>query len=253
VLGLPVQRKTQELVLTATQGLSADSIGRVRLKLGEGLTGQALKELRPIREGTGNRSPQYKFIPGILEERYQAFLAVPIMRGLDRVGVLVLQDPVADYFDENDTKALQAIAAQLAATIENAKLLLTLHQLQESTLADLSAPGPARSHGAPAGIEVSARGGRRGRHRHRPGHGIRRPGGSTSRARARRTLDPGGFSPRPGQDRAAAGSVAVADGRAAGRRGLHDFQRPPADRQRLQVFRHHGQPDRKGHDPGARH
>jgi phosphotransferase system enzyme I (PtsP) len=132
--------KAQELVLTATQGLSADSIGRVRLKLGEGLTGQALKELRPIREGAGNRSPQYKFIPGILEERYQAFLAVPIMRGLDRVGVLVLQDPVADYFDENDTKALQAIAAQLAATIENAKLLLTLHQLQENTLADLSAP-----------------------------------------------------------------------------------------------------------------
>ncbi len=131
--------KSQELVLTATQGLSADSIGKVRLRLGEGLTGQAMKELRPIREGSSNRNPQFKFIPGIFEERYQAFLAVPIMRGLERVGVLVLQDPVQDYFDENDTKALQAIAAQLAATIENAKLLLTLHQLQESTMAALSA------------------------------------------------------------------------------------------------------------------
>lgn len=131
--------QTQEIILTATQGLSPESIGKVRLKLGEGLTGQALKELRPIREGTGSRSPQFKYIPGIYEERYQAFLAVPIMRGLDRVGVLVLQDPVQDYFDENDTKALQAIAAQLAVTIENAKLLLTLHQLQESTMAGLSA------------------------------------------------------------------------------------------------------------------
>ena len=131
--------KSQELVLTATQGLSPDSIGKVRLRLGEGLTGQSLKELRPIREGMGIRSPNFKFIPGIYEERYQAFLAVPIMRGLDRVGALVLQDPVQDYFDENDTKALQAIAAQLAATIENAKLLLTLHQLQESTMAALSA------------------------------------------------------------------------------------------------------------------
>jgi phosphotransferase system enzyme I (PtsP) len=131
--------KTMELVLTATQGLSLESIGKVRLKLGEGLTGQAMKELRPIREGAGNRNPQFKFIPGIYEERYQAFLAVPIMRGLERVGVLVLQDPVQDYFDENDTKALQAIAAQLAVTIENAKLLLTLHQLQESTMAGLSA------------------------------------------------------------------------------------------------------------------
>ncbi len=135
--------KTMELVLTATQGLSQESIGKVRLRLGEGLTGQAMKELRPIREGSGTRNPQFKFIPGIYEERYQAFLAVPIMRGLERVGVLVLQDPVQDYFDENDTKALQAIAAQLAVTIENAKLLLTLHQLQESTMAGLSASSVA--------------------------------------------------------------------------------------------------------------
>ncbi len=134
---------TEELVLTATQGLSPDSIGRVKLKLGEGLTGQSLKELRPIREGSGLHSPQFKFIPGIYEERYQAFLAVPIQRGLDRVGVLVLQDPVQDYFDENDTKALQAIAAQLAATIENAKLLLTLHQLQESQLPTADTVAPA--------------------------------------------------------------------------------------------------------------
>ena len=135
--------KTMELVLTATQGLSQESIGKVRLRLGEGLIGQAMKELRPIREGSGTRNPQFKFIPGIYEERYQAFLAVPIMRGLERVGVLVLQDPVQDYFDENDTKALQAIAAQLAVTIENAKLLLTLHQLQESTMAGLSASSVA--------------------------------------------------------------------------------------------------------------
>ncbi len=122
--------KAQELVLTATQGLSPESIGKVRLRLGEGLTGQALKELRPIREGSGIHNPNFKFIPGIFEERYQAFLAVPIVRGLERVGVLVLQDPVEDYFDENDAKALQAIGAQLATTIENAKLLIALHQIQ---------------------------------------------------------------------------------------------------------------------------
>lgn len=131
---------TKDLVLTATQGLSPDSIGKVRLKLGEGLTGQALKELRPIREGSGIHNPQFKFIPGIYEERYQAFLAVPILRGLERVGVLVLQDPVEDYFDDNDTKALQAIAAQLATTIENAKLLLRVHELQDVGTPSVIAP-----------------------------------------------------------------------------------------------------------------
>ncbi len=133
---------TQELVLTATQGLNPESIGRVRLKLGEGLTGAALKELRPIREGSGTQNPQFKFIPGIQEEQYRAFLAVPITRGLQRVGALVLQDPVENYFDENDTKALQAIAAQLAATIENAKLLIALHDMRQAQPAAAPGRGP---------------------------------------------------------------------------------------------------------------
>ena len=122
--------KKQELILTANQGLDSESIGNVRLKLGEGISGMALKEMRPIREGVANRSPFFKYIPGIKEEPYQAFLAVPIVRGLSRVGVLVVQDPVQDYFDDNDTKALQAIAAQLASVIENAKLLMTLDKGQ---------------------------------------------------------------------------------------------------------------------------
>ncbi len=121
----------QELVLTANQGLNPYSIGRLKLKLGEGLVGMALKELRPIREGSAQRSIGYKFIPELDEERYQAFLAVPILRGLTRVGVLVVQDPVPDYFDQNDTRALQAIAAQLATVVENAKLLMALHRMEE--------------------------------------------------------------------------------------------------------------------------
>lgn len=149
--------KTQELVLTATQGLSPESIGQVRLRLGEGLTGIALKELRAIREGSGVRNPNFKFIPGIYEERYQAFLAVPILRGLERVGVLVLQDPVENYFDDNDTKALQAIAAQLATTIENAKLLITLHQMEAGAPADVVEEVPELKfvRGAPASSGIA--------------------------------------------------------------------------------------------------
>ncbi|HMP75313.1 MAG TPA: phosphoenolpyruvate--protein phosphotransferase [Kiritimatiellia bacterium] len=153
--------ENQELILKATQGLSAASIGKVRLKLGEGLTGLALKELRPIREGSGLQNPHFKFIPGIKEEQFQAFLAVPILRGLTRVGVLVLQDPVENYFDDNDTKALQAIAAQLAATIENAKLLITLHQFQENqAAAPQAAPAVVESElkfirGAPAASGIA--------------------------------------------------------------------------------------------------
>jgi phosphotransferase system enzyme I (PtsP) len=119
---------TEELVLTANQGLNPDCVGKLRLKLGEGITGLAVKELRAIREGRGSSSPFYKYIPGTGEERYEAFLVVPILNGNQRVGALVVQDPQPDYFDDNDVKALRAITAQLANTIESAKLLMSLHE-----------------------------------------------------------------------------------------------------------------------------
>lgn len=134
-----LEDETNDLVMRANQGLNAQSVGRVRLKLGEGLTGTAVKELRPIREGQASRNPLYKFIPGIFEERYQAFLAVPIVRGTSRVGALVVQDPVIDYFDDNDTRALQAIASQLASVIENAKLLMSLRRQEVEPVTPVAA------------------------------------------------------------------------------------------------------------------
>lgn len=119
---------TRTLVLTANQGLNPEAVGRLKLQLGEGITGQALKELRTIREADGASNPNFRFVPDSGEDRYRAFMAVPITRGLVRVGVLVVQDPQPGYFDDNDAKALRAIAAQLAGVIENAKLLLNANE-----------------------------------------------------------------------------------------------------------------------------
>ncbi len=115
--------ENQTLTLRATQGLNPAAVGQVQLKLGEGITGRALGELRPICVGRASNSSSYHHFPGIGEEKYEAFLAVPILRGLRRVGALVVQDGVADYFTSNDIKALRAIAAQLATVIENVQLL----------------------------------------------------------------------------------------------------------------------------------
>ena len=124
---------TRMLTLRATQGLSADAIGRVQLRLGQGIAGLALKELRSICAGCASKNPEFKPVDGIGEEKYEAFLAVPIRRQLTRVGVLVVQDVKADYFDAADEQALKAIATQLATVIENADLLMALHRQEEAT------------------------------------------------------------------------------------------------------------------------
>lgn len=123
------------LILRATRGLNADSVGEVELSVGEGITGRALKELRPIREARAKKNPHFKFFPELGEEPYESFLAVPIKRGLNRIGVMVLQHRRPDYFDVHDTRAIQAIASQLAATLENVEILMEIHAERQGAAA----------------------------------------------------------------------------------------------------------------------
>ncbi len=143
--------ENRELVLSATRGLNPASVGQVRLKLGQGLTGLALKELRPVCEKDAGRSPNYKFFPGINEERYQCFLAVPIVRGISRIGVLVVQRGEGRYFNDSDIAALEAAASQLANIIENARFLMAMHEPHEPGVAPVHWP-PA--NGGPEGLKV---------------------------------------------------------------------------------------------------
>ncbi|OQY33011.1 MAG: phosphoenolpyruvate--protein phosphotransferase [Spirochaetaceae bacterium 4572_59] len=116
------------LILEATEGLNPDLIGKLILSIGEGLVGSSMKELRPILEKRGRDNPSFKAVPGSLEEKYDAFLAVPILQDVSRIGVLVLQHSRPGYFNRNDMMALKAIASQLATTLENAKLLMGVNK-----------------------------------------------------------------------------------------------------------------------------
>jgi phosphotransferase system enzyme I (PtsP) len=116
------------LTLVATHGLNSSLIGQVSLRLGEGLVGSALKEMRAISVGTASGAPQFKYIPGLDEERFESFLAVPIMRGIERVGVLVVQREECNRFDNSDVLALRAVTSQLAGAVENARMFVDLHK-----------------------------------------------------------------------------------------------------------------------------
>ncbi|MDP8212323.1 MAG: phosphoenolpyruvate--protein phosphotransferase [Candidatus Zapsychrus exili] len=123
---------TQELILKATKGLNQDFIGNVKLKLNEGLTGLALKELRPICERNASQNSNFRYFPGLGEERYESFLVVPIVRGKNRIGAIVIQNTIKDYFSDEDIKALQAITSQLANTIEMTRFIMSLEETHES-------------------------------------------------------------------------------------------------------------------------
>ncbi len=127
------------LTLRATRGLNPESVGQVRLGLGQGLTGLALQEMQTVCEADASRHPNYQFFPDLSEERYNAFLAVPIARGLSRMGVLVLQRDTSEAFMAADITALETVASQLANVLESAQFLLGMHEPRRETARALPA------------------------------------------------------------------------------------------------------------------
>ncbi len=119
-------RSENELRLQATTGLNPDSVGVVRMKVGEGLVGKAMENKEMILEDHASRNPDFKYFPDANEEAFECFLAIPILRGEEGIGVMVTQR-VADHpFTQDEAMVLRSIASQLAVLIENARVLISL-------------------------------------------------------------------------------------------------------------------------------
>ncbi len=116
-----------ELILKATVGLNPAAVGKVRMHPGEGLVGWTFNRMMPIAEGHASRHPQFKYFSEAKEDPFESFLAVPLRRGAQKIGVLVVQHEQPNYFNEIDVMALRAIASQLVGAIENARLMIDLN------------------------------------------------------------------------------------------------------------------------------
>jgi phosphotransferase system enzyme I (PtsP) len=127
---------SDELVLEATMGLNPAAVGKIRMRPNEGLVGWTFNHMMPIREGNASQHPQFKYFREAGEDSFESFLAVPLKRGEERIGVLVVQHEEPGYFTEIDVMALRAIASQLVGAIENARLMIDLDQQKEPLFKD---------------------------------------------------------------------------------------------------------------------
>jgi len=129
VFHLLYDETANELVLKATVGLNPEAVDRVRMGSGQGLVGTVMATRQPICEGHASDNPRFRYFPETDELSYESFLAVPIQKGVVKIGVLVVQHTLADYFETSDVMALKATGAQLAAVLENARLLMDLQRM----------------------------------------------------------------------------------------------------------------------------
>src|SRR5580698_517100 len=111
-----------ELVMRGNVGLESAAIGQVRLRVGEGITGEAIEYMRPISTETAEQHGAYKHFAGIGEERFPVFLAVPIRGKAGPLGAVVVQRSAVPFTDA-DIELLALIGGLIAAGSRHAELV----------------------------------------------------------------------------------------------------------------------------------
>ena len=121
-----LEQDQQTLTLRATRGLDQDAIGKVSLKIGEGLTGTVAKEQRLLAIEEPQDHPLYRYFSETGEEQFHTFVGIPLFDRTQSIGVLVIQTRQARVFSEEELATLTTIAFQVASIVVNARLLDTI-------------------------------------------------------------------------------------------------------------------------------
>ena len=123
VCSIYLRRAGGELELFATEGLSPDAVHVTRLKSGEGLVGEIVRQGRPLNLSDAPHHPAFSYRPETGEDPYHSFLGVPLLRGGRAIGVLVVQTRTERSYGEEEVEDLQIIAMVLAEMVGAGELL----------------------------------------------------------------------------------------------------------------------------------
>jgi two-component system, sensor histidine kinase PdtaS len=113
-----------ELVLRATYGTRVEEMTRrPRMRPGEGITGTAAAERAPVMlPAQAHLDARFKTFPNLPEDDYESILAVPILARDRLEGALNVRTRASRAFSDDEIELLLAIAAQVAQSIQHARL-----------------------------------------------------------------------------------------------------------------------------------
>ncbi|MBK6519192.1 MAG: GAF domain-containing protein [Polyangiaceae bacterium] len=111
------------LVLRGNVGFGPRAQGRIRLRVGEGLTGLAVQQLLPVAAVRASGHEHFRRFEQLDEDRFPVFLAVPIL-GPDRrpLGALVAQRQKGAFTEEEIILAT-TLTGPIAHAVRHAALL----------------------------------------------------------------------------------------------------------------------------------
>jgi phosphotransferase system enzyme I (PtsP) len=122
VCSVYVLRADASLELYATEGLNREAVHLTTLPAGTGLVGLIARTAEPLALSDAQTHPAFSYRPETGEEIYHGFLGVPILRGGNTLGVLVVQNRAHRAYTEEEVEALQTTAMVLAEMIASGEL-----------------------------------------------------------------------------------------------------------------------------------
>jgi phosphotransferase system enzyme I (PtsP) len=126
-----IDNKHAEYVLIATEGLNKEAEFHVRISLDCGLIGQVGRREEPINLENAPSHPDFYHHSLLGEERFNAFLGVPIIQHRKLYGVLIVQQIEQRCFDDTEESFLITLAAQLGGIIAHAEATGELAELTQ--------------------------------------------------------------------------------------------------------------------------
>jgi len=112
-----------ELVLCASNTPHPSTIGKLRLRLDEGLTGWVARERRLLsipREAY--KDPRFKYFGELQEDTYEAFLSVPVISRNKVVGVINVQHRAPHPHTGGEMEVLTTVGEQVGCVLVLARM-----------------------------------------------------------------------------------------------------------------------------------
>jgi signal transduction protein with GAF and PtsI domain len=121
-----------DLVLRASKTPHPDVVDRLKLRVGQGITGWVAEHRTPVAVGShAFDDPRFKTFNELPEDRYEAFLSVPVLSRGKLVGVINLQHRQPHSHTQREIRLISTIGFLVGAEIETARLEMENSQLSE--------------------------------------------------------------------------------------------------------------------------
>jgi two-component sensor histidine kinase len=136
-----LDKQRDELVLRAADKTAQNLIGKVRLKIGEGITGWVARERKHVAVmRSANTDHRFKYFPEMHEEEYESMLSVPLVAKNQVLGVINVRTKSPQSYTKTQVQLLSGIANQVAGAIEKTRRARDLEKTatQLHTLSEVS-------------------------------------------------------------------------------------------------------------------